>query len=199
MQLTEGKWIGFWIWLLLAGAGCGYRFSGNESALPSDVKTLFVETFGNRSADVGIEKEIASALKSEFRRQGRLRVVDRIDEADAVLNGVIRTLDSQVISVNRRDEALQYEAVLVVDMSLRRRAANELIWRAQGTKFVETYSGSRGAVVTSSSDFARGNLNSSDVRRLTDVQLTETFSMETRRRLIDRVARELHQRLMELF
>jgi hypothetical protein len=66
-------------------------------------------------------------------------------------------------------------------------------------KLTEVYSGSRGAVVTSSSDFARGSLNATDVRRLTDVQLTETSSEGARTGLIDRLAIELHQRLLELF
>ncbi len=184
---------------LLWGAGCGYRFSGTEKGLPADVRAVFVESFVNSSPDVGIESEITLALKSEFRRQGRLRVVDRIEQADAVLSGVVRAFESHVLSANRRDEALQYEVALVVDMSLRRRVSNELLWRAQGTRLAEIYSGSRGAVVTSSSDFARGTLNSTDVRRLTDVQLTETSSQEARGRLIDRLARELHQRILELF
>ena len=125
--------------------------------------------------------------------------VDRIEQADAVLSGVVRAFESHALSANRRDEALQYEVALVVDMSLRRRVSNELLWRAQGTRLAEIYSGSRGAVVTSFSDFARGTLNSTDVRRLTDVQLTETSSQEARGRLIDRLARELHQRLVDLF
>lgn len=184
---------------LLWAVGCGYQFSGRGEGFPKDVQTIFFEPFVNRTRDVGIEREITSALKSEFYRRGRLRVVDRLDQADATLSGVVRSLDNRVVGVNRHDEALQFEAVMVVDVHLRRRAPDELLWRSEGTRLTEVYGGSRAAVVTSSSEFARGTLDPGDLRRLTDVQLTEASSREARGRLVDRLARELHQRLMEMF
>lgn len=190
-------WIAFCSGFFLLLAGCGYQFSGR--GLPPDVQAIFVEPFTNRSPAVGVDSELTLALKSELRRQGLVRVTPRLEEADAVLSGVVRALDSRVVSVNRRDEALEYEARLIIDLSLRRRASDELLWRAEGMRLTEIYSASRGAVVTSSSQFARGTLNASDVRRLTDVQLTESLGQETRDELIDRVAKELHERLMDLF
>lgn len=185
-------------WVVL-GTGCGYQFSGRGEGLPKDVQTIFVEPFVNRTRDVGIEREITSALRSEFHRRGQLRVVDRLDQADATLSGVVRSLDNRVVAVSRRDEALQFEAVMIVDIHLRRRAPDELLWRSEGTRLTELYSGSRAAVVTSSSEFFSGTLNRGDVRRFTDVQLTESLGREARGRLVDRLARELHQRLMEMF
>jgi hypothetical protein len=84
-------------------------------------------------------------------------------------------------------------------MRLRRRNPDELLWEIRGTRLNEVYSASRGAVVTSSSQFKSGTLNPSDVRRFTDIQLTETMSLDTRERLVERYARELYQRLLEMF
>ena len=190
---------GFGLFLALIGAGCGYQFSGKGAEFPKDVKTVFVETFVNRSRDVGLESEIASTLRSEFRQRGQLRVVDQLEQADAILSGVVRSFDSRVVAVNREDEVLQFEMALVVDMGLRRRNPDELLWRTQGARLTELHSGSRGAVVTSSSGFKTGTLNAGDVRRLTDIQLTESQKQEAKERLLERFARELHQRLMEMF
>ncbi len=187
------------ILLALSTVGCGYHFSGRGEGFPKDIRTVFVEPFVNRSRDVGIEREIASALKSEFHRQGHLRVVDRLDQADAILSGVVRSFESRVVAVNRRDEVLQFEMALVVDMSLRRRTPDELLWRTQGTKLTELLSGSRAAVVTTSSDFKTGTLNQADVRQFTDIQLTETLSHKAKGQIVERFARELHQRLIEMF
>jgi hypothetical protein len=184
---------------LLSGAGCGYRFSGKGEAFPKDVRTVFVEPFVNKTRDVGVEMEITSALRSELHRQGQLQVVDRPESADAVISGVVRSLGSRVVATNRKDEVLQYELSLMVDVSFRRRNPDEVLWRAQGPTLTELYSGSRGAVVTTSSDFKSRNLNTVDVRQFTDIQLTETFSQEAKERLVARFARELHQRLMEMF
>jgi hypothetical protein len=184
---------------LLSGAGCGYQFSGKGEAFPKDVRTVFVEPFVNKTRDVGVEMEITSALRSELHRQGQLQVVDRPESADAVISGVVRSLGSRVVATNRKDEVLQYELSLMVDVSFRRRNPDEVLWRAQGPTLTELYSGSRGAVVTTSSDFKSRNLNTVDVRQFTDIQLTETFSQEAKERLVARFARELHQRLMEMF
>jgi hypothetical protein len=184
---------------IVAAAGCGYQFSGRGEALPKDVRTVFIEPFTNRSRDVGLEGEIVAALKSEFHRQGQLRVVGRLEDADAILSGVVRAFDRRAVTVNRNDEVLQYEAALVIDMSLRRRSPDESLWRTRGTRLTELYSASRGAVVTSSSEFKSGTLNPSDVRRMADIQLTETLSLDARERLLESFARELHQRLVERF
>jgi len=183
----------------LAVTGCGYQFSGGGEGIPGDVRKVFLQGLVNRSRDVGIEQEIASALRSEFYQRGRLQVVDRMDQADAVLSGVIRSVDHHAVSVNRHDEVLQYEMTLIADMTLRRRTPDEILWQIRKNKLVELYAGSRAAVVTTSSEFKTGTLNSEDVRRLSDIHLTETLSRQAREKLVTRFARELHQRLMETF
>jgi len=184
---------------LFAVSGCGYRFSGESALLFKNVRTIYVQPFVNRSREVGIDREMASALRSEFYRRGRLQLAERADQADAILTGVIRTLDNRVASVNRSDEVLQYEAVLTLDVTLRRREPDEIIYRGDGTRLTQIYSGSRAAVVTTSAEFQTGSLNAADVRNLTDIQLTETQKADARDRLIASFARELHQKLMEMF
>ena len=185
--------------LLLASMGCGYQFAGKGERFPKDVHAVFVEPFVNRTREVGLEGEVTVALKSELHQKGQLRVVDRLEDAVAVLSGVVRGFDSRVVGVNRHDEALEYEMTLVLDMSLRRRSPDELLWRTQGARFLDLYSGSRGAVVTTSSDFRSRTLNPADVRQFTDIQLTETLKQEARGRLVAGAVHELHARLLEMF
>jgi hypothetical protein len=184
---------------VVAMTGCGYQFAGQSSVLPKDIHTVYVEPFISRTRDVGIERELTTAVRGEFYRRAQLRLVDQPEQADAILSGVVRSFDSTVVSVNRKDEVLQYETILTLDVTLRRREPNEVIWRGQGTRLRELYSGSRAAVVTTSSAFKTGTLNAADVRRMTDIQLTETQNREVRDELMERFARELYQRLIEMF
>ena len=126
-------------------------------------------------------------------------MVQYAEQADVILSGVIRSLENRVASVNRDDEVLQYESALILDVTLRRRVPNEILWRGQGLRLTELHNGSRAAVVTTSSEFRTGTLNSSDVRRLTDIQLTEIESRMVHDQLMERFARELYQRVMEMF
>jgi outer membrane lipopolysaccharide assembly protein LptE/RlpB len=185
---------------ILALGGCGYQFVGESSLLPKDARTVYVESFVNRSRDVGIEKELTTALRSEFYQRGQLKVVDSLDQADVVLSGVIRSLDSTVSSVNRENEVLQYESVLVLDVALRRREPNEILWRGQNVHLNGVFAGSRSAVVTTSSEFLQSRtLSATDVRRMTDIQLTTGERGVLRDQLMEQFAKELHQRVIEMF
>jgi len=185
--------------MLLAAAACGYHVAGQSPLFSQDIRRIYVEPFISRTHDVGIEQELTSALRSEFYRRGELRVVDQLDQADAIVSGVIRSVDSHVAAVNRKDEVLQWESVMVLDVSLRRREPNEILWRGQGTRLTQIFSGSRAAVVTTSSEFRTGTLNPLDIRRMTDIQLTQSEIQRARAELVEGFAQQLHQRLLEIF
>ena len=191
-----------WLFAMMTVAplgGCGYQFVGESSLLPKEARTIYVEPFVNRSRDVGLDKELTTALRGEFYRRGQLKIVDSAAPAARLLSGVIRSLDSTVASVNQDDEVLQYESLLIMDVTLRRREPNEILWRGQGVRLNQVYAGSRAAVVTTSSAFRTRTLNSTDVSQLTDIQLTELDRRAIRDRLMEQVARELHQRVTEMF
>jgi len=179
--------------------GCGYQFVGESSLLPKEARTIYVEPFVNRSRDVGLDKELTTALRGEFYRRGQLKIVESSEQADVILSGVIRSFDSTVASVNRDDEVLQYESLLIMDVTLRRREPNEILWRGQGVRLNQVYAGSRAAVVTTSSKFRTGTFNSTDVSQLTDIQQTEVDRRAVRDQLMEQFARELHQRVTEMF
>ena len=184
---------------VLSLLGCGYQFAGRSDLFPKDIHSVYVEPFLNRTRDIGLGPEITTALRGELYRRGELQLVDQPDRADAILSGVVRSFDSLTASVNNNAEVLQFEATLVVDTTFRRREPSEILWRGQGIRLSEIYAGERAAVVTTSSQFQNQTLNTSNVRNLTDIQLTETESRRMREELMERFARELHQRLMEMF
>ena len=192
-----------WLFAMMTVAplgGCGYQFVGESSLLPKEARTIYVEPFVNRSRDVGLDKELTTALRGEFYRRGQLKIAESAEQADLILSGVIRSFaDSTVASVNQDDEVLQYESLLIMDVTLRRREPNEILWRGQGVRLNQVYAGSRAAVVTTSSAFRTGTFNSTDVSQLTDIQQTEVDRRATRDRLMEQFARELHQRVTEMF
>jgi len=194
----------YWVSLLAAImlpllGSCGYQFVGESSLLLKDARTIYVEPFVNRSRDIGTEKELTTALRGEFYRRGQLKVVDNSEQADLLLTGVVRSLDSTVATVNQENEVLQYESALTLDVTLRRREPNEILWRGQNVRLTQIADGSRAAVVTTSSSFQSGTLNTSDVRRMTDIQSTAIERQAAREDLMEQFAKELHQRVMEMF
>jgi hypothetical protein len=186
--------------LALCLLGCGYQFAGRSDLFPKDIHAVYVEPFLNRTQDVGLGAEITTALRGELYRRGELRLVDQADQADAILTGVVRSFTTLTASVNQYAEVLQFEATLIVDTTFSRREPSEILWRGQNIRINEIFAGQRAAVVTSSSQFQnQTTLSTANVRSLTDIQLTETESRRMREALMERFARELHQRLMEMF
>lgn len=188
------------VWVMMVLLGCGYHFAGRSDRFPKDIRSVYVEPFINRTRHVGLGDEITTALRGELYRRGQLEIVDRADEADAILSGVVQSFDTITASVNVNAEVLQFEATLLIDTTFRRREPSETLWRGQGIRLTEVYAGQRAAVVTTSSQFqSHTTLSTSSVRNLTDIQLTETETRRMREELMERFSRELHHRLMEMF
>jgi hypothetical protein len=191
-------WRGAVLFGVLA-SGCGYHLAGNQLALPSDVRSVSVGTLDNRSREFGLDKRLAFAIEQECLRRGALRLVSDGGASDAVLTGTIRRFDSYPVSFSQGDAALQYEATLVVDLALRRRSDDAVLWTVRGLRAVEEYSASSQVVVTSSSQFQRGALNPSDLANLTDIQLAETEKSLAIERLVQDVARDAYEQMVEGF
>ena len=183
---------------LLAGA-CGYRFVDSNAGLPDDVKTVYVEPFVNRTRNVGLEDGLALALRRELAAHRQPRVVERFEDADAVLSGVIRNYGIRNVLVNRFDEVLRMEARFDVEATLRRRQSKEVLWARQVIRLREVYDAARGAVVPGSSEFLDNILNLEHVSQLTDARLAEDSRMRARKRLLDEFARLIRQRMAEGF
>ena len=183
----------------LLATACGYRFVDPDAGLPGDVRTVYVEPFTNRTRNVGLEDGLALALRRELARQRRPRVAERLEDADAVLSGVIRHYGMRGVAVNRFDEVLQVEARLEVEATLRRRGSGEVLWPRRLMRLREVYDAARGAVVPGSAGFLRNALSVEDVSRLADARLAEDSREAARKRLLERFAGSIRERMAEGF
>src|SRR5262249_36894007 len=71
---------------------CGYKPAGKGKSLPANIKTIAIPVFQNSSLKYRVEQRFTQAVINEILKRARaLRVVTNQDEADAVLNGDIRS------------------------------------------------------------------------------------------------------------
>jgi outer membrane lipopolysaccharide assembly protein LptE/RlpB len=179
-------------------AGCGYQFAGTGNRLPPEVRTVSVGPIRNATREVGIEKQLTESLEDEITNHGRLKVVPTV-ESDAQLTGIVRYYLSRPISFNSSDEAQQYQAIVVVDLDLRRRDNGKLLWKTVGHEETQDYSAVPGTVVISSSQFQRSAVSANAIPQFTDVQLSESTRREANERLIEQLTREIYISMMEDF
>jgi hypothetical protein len=178
---------------------CGYHFAGTEVQLPEGVRSVRVGEFDNRSRQFGLDRELSLAIEREFYRRGVLRVEENPELGDSELSGTIRSFKVRPVAFDAQDEALEYEAELILDVSLRRRSDGKVIWKGSGLSEVEDYSVAARIVVPSTSQFQQGTLAVDDLQRLTDIQLAETEKQLAIQRLVQSLARNVHERILDGF
>jgi outer membrane lipopolysaccharide assembly protein LptE/RlpB len=137
-------------WLLLALAllnlHCGYRLSGRGNTLPAAARTIAIPDFKNQTSRPQAEQFITFAVREEFIRRSKLRLVEAQADADLVLEGTITAFKTEPLSYTAAGAANMYEVRLTMEVRLIDMTNNEMFYHGKGLTFRETYE-------TDSSDF----------------------------------------------
>ncbi len=189
--------------LLLAAAvllaGCGYGFSAGGRTFAPELRSIGVEALANDTREAGIEKRIALALEREFAMRGPFRIAARPAEGDVVLSGTVRQAVDRPVAFNSKDEVLTYQTVLALDLELRRRDTGALLWQTKGLRETGDFESVASVIVTTSSDFRSSTLNAEDLGAFTDIQLAESRRRETLERMLQTLAHDVYDQIMEDF
>ena len=110
--------------LLALITGCGYT---TKSLINRNINSIFIPIFGNYTFRSGLEFDLTTALKDEIMSKTKLRIV-RKDNADTILTGKIVTVTEGVITSNARDNIIENQVTISVNIALMdRRTGRELI------------------------------------------------------------------------
>jgi outer membrane lipopolysaccharide assembly protein LptE/RlpB len=123
---------------ILGLSGCGYHFIGQESEVLSGINAIAVPYFSNKSYEARLESYLTEALVDEFVKSRMVAIVDEGD-ADAVIRGKIENFKEYVISFDKNDEALEYRALALLEVTLERRDTGEVLWRNKELFHFEDY------------------------------------------------------------
>jgi hypothetical protein len=178
---------------------CGYHLKGTYIRLPEGVRTITIGEIANKSREFGLEKNLAFALQREVYARGVLTLVEPPDVGDAVLTGSIRRFTANPVAFDAQDEAIQYEANLVVALTLKREYDGAILWEAKEMHAFDEYSVRASTVITSSSQFQRGTVDRADLEGMTNIQLAESEKRSAIERLVASVVRDAHDRMLEDF
>lgn len=176
-------------------SACGYQFAG-KATLPQDIRSVSFAEFVNHTLETGREKELQWAIERELRNHGQIRVSDA---GQGVLSATLTRLESRASSYDRRDQVLEYELVLELDVRLTERGSGKVLWEANGLRLNEYYSAIPQVLVTTSPEFLQDTLDPGDISGFTDVQFSETQHRRARARLFAAAAREVFVHLGDDF
>jgi len=133
-------------------AGCGYQMVGKETHLPPGVNSLAIPTFVNQTFEPGIEVPFTQGFLREFIQDRRVKVVGR-NEADSVLEGVIKSFQIYSVSYDRSGIAQEYQTTVVIDLTLKKKNG-EILWVARDLSDSRVYRTSTNILISESNKAA---------------------------------------------
>lgn len=131
------------VFLLVAAAlldwNCGYRLSGRGANLPPGAATIAIPGFKNETSRPQTEQFVTFAVRDEFIRRSKLRLVERQRDADLLLEGEIKAFTVTPLSYSEAGEANLYEVRLTLAVRLIDMKNGEMVYQGSSLSFRETY------------------------------------------------------------
>ncbi len=133
--------------LVLAAAGCGYRFQGTAGALPGGPRTLAVPVLQNPTLEPDLGALLAVALRDQFARTAGVRLVPT-EQAEAILRGRVLGFEADAVAFDAAGLALEYRATLTVELTLTDPSGAVIYWADPRVVGSDTYRAATDPLVT---------------------------------------------------
>lgn len=174
--------------------GCGYSFRGSQSALPPDVRKIYIPQVENNSTKLGLSTIVTEAIKDEFDSYGTVTVVDSQNEADAVLKvRILSIIENTGSTRSGSNTALQMQTTMNIAGELRR-VTGPVLWRDGAIQATQTFGADSSVVVTSSLDFAGGPSGAGDLAGLSSREVSRGQEANALNTLAANAARQLYDK-----
>jgi outer membrane lipopolysaccharide assembly protein LptE/RlpB len=174
--------------------GCGYTFRGSESALPPDVRNIYIPTVENNSTKLGLSTIMTEAIRDEFDSYGTVTVVESQNEADAVLKvRILSVLENTGSTRSGTNTALQMQTTVTLSGELRR-ITGPVLWRSNAIQATQTFGADSSVVVTSSLDFAGGPSAAGDLAGLSSREVSRGQEANALSSLAANAARQIYDK-----
>ncbi|MCK4519178.1 MAG: LptE family protein [Candidatus Omnitrophica bacterium] len=124
------------IFLLMFISGCGYT---TGSLIPSHIKTIYVETFINKTSEPNIELDITNAVRDRYAWDGSLSIVNDKESADSMLQGEIVNFEKQPVAYGDDNEIAEYRLILTVNLIYTDLSKDKVMWEEKKFKADSEY------------------------------------------------------------
>ena len=158
------------VFLIFAGlmTSCGYHAAGKADTVPKSVRTIYVPAWGNNTVQYRLTDILPQQVARELIARSRYRIVNRAEDADAILTGSIATYQafpSIFDPATGRASAVQITVTLTA--ALTERVTGKVLFSRPGFAFNQRYEiSTRPEVYFEESDVALDRLSREVARSL---------------------------------
>ena len=128
--------------LLVLGStcsGCGYALSGRGSFLPDYIRVVGIPQLVNNSAFFQVEQILTEKIRTEFIGRGRYTVIPAPEGADAVVTGVVTSINVQPVGFTEQQLASRYQFTLTMRVEFTDARTTKVLWANRSLTFREEY------------------------------------------------------------
>jgi hypothetical protein len=111
--------------------GCGYSFAPQGEYIDKRIQKVYVESFGNKTAQAEIENYVRTAFINQFIQYSRLKVVGSTEAADAIIKGTILNFNTAALSYRANTLAAEERATVTLELTFRERESGKIIWSSK--------------------------------------------------------------------
>jgi len=109
-----------------------YSFRG---ALPSYLKTIYIEDFDNQTQYAGVREDFMQKITEGFIKDNSLRVIDTEEGADLVLSGAITSINRQPVSITQQEQVQQFKMVVNIRAECMNTHTQKALWNGNVSRF----------------------------------------------------------------
>jgi len=119
--------------------GCGYAFAPQGEHIDRRIKNVYVEPFGNKTAQAEIENFIRTAFIDQLIQNSRFKAVSNIEQADAIISGNVLALNTEALSYRKSILAAEERMAITLESSFREKDTGKTLWSSRNVTATVEY------------------------------------------------------------
>jgi hypothetical protein len=124
----------------LLTAGCGYHVSGHADLMPKTIETIAIPAFGNATVQYRLTDRLPEAIAREFISRTRYKVVNDMNQADAILRGTVINFNSYPIIFDPSSgRASTIQVSVVMSIQLTERTTGKVLFARPSLEWKQQY------------------------------------------------------------
>ncbi len=110
-------------------AGCGYYPPGHGAGFGPEVKTIYVQTFKNRTEEPFLDTLVTNQIVERFRRDRRIQLVNDPAAADVTIGGQVTSYSRRSVAYDQSDNILNYRSKIGLAAAMTRNRDGMVLWK----------------------------------------------------------------------
>jgi len=123
--------LSFLLLLVSIVIGCGYTFAPQGEHIDRRIKNIYVEPFGNKTAQAEIENFMRTAFIDQIIQNSRFKAVPNIEQADAIISGNILNLNTHALSYRKSILAAEERMTVILETTFREKDGGKILWSSR--------------------------------------------------------------------